>query len=577
VARSQLTPASPRTLRALANDLERMLAAPLAGREVHRVSRTQNGQTENFAFDVAVWNHKLAQSSAALMIANAHATLARPDEALGFFAPGVAASATGTDGGTQGPSLSLPTIYTAAAFAQHVAPALDFITMRAAGLGLPADSQAALADLFHTQIENYAGRYAGALRAYYISFRFDPGSEVSLPFTLTAMVQPSSWFLRFLTTMATNAAPVLGDGPYYQVMADSLQDFRALAELLAPAKGTIPGIAWYQQLITQLATALEPAAPGAAPPAGGDAGAPGLATTLSPSGLLILNKLTGADKDKLAQINGWLAGANVQANQALPFLAPVHAVYSFGLHDLDRAVGQAWSNELSPVIAPILVRFPFRPGATDDVAVADLEAVVRAQGKQPGTFWTSFARWLGPVTVAHNGRYQWLGDVTGPAGTLDTINALARLSRALWDADGNPTALPIDITPQPLDPTPVAGRVPTLASLTSGAAAVYAFNQRPRSSTLALAWWDQGASSILARLSKPGGSDIVTYSIDESGSAFSFYRLLCRAHGPNRSVARSCNAARGPLVWDVPLGGSSTRSITFTLDTDPWALFHISH
>jgi len=388
------------------------------------------------------------------------------------------------------------------------------------------------------------------------------------------MMQRSSWFLRFLTTVATNAVPVLGDGPYYQVMADSLQDFHALAELLTPAKGTIPGIAWYQQLITRLATALKPAAPGAAAPA---AGGPGLATTLSPSGLLMLNKFTGADKDKLAQISGWLAGANVPANLASPFLAPLQAVYGFGLRDLDRAVGQAWANEMSPVISPILTRFPFRPGATDDVAVADLEAVVRAQGKQPGTFWTRFARWLAPVTVAHNGSYRWLGDVTGPAGTLDTVNALARLSRALWDNDGNPTALPIDVTPQPLDATPVAGRVPTMASLTSGAAAIYAFNQRPRSSTLALRWWDQGASSIMVRLSRPGGSDTVTYSVDESGATFSFYRLLCRAHSPNRAVARSCNAARGPLVWDVSVGGSPTRSITFTLETDPWALFHISH
>lgn len=577
LARSQLAPGSPHTLAELGGDLEHMLVVPNTGREIYRVSRTQNGQTESFSFDVAAWNYKLAQSSAALTIANAHATLARPDMSLGFFIPGVLASATDTDGSTQGASLSLPSIYTAAAFAQHVAPALDFITTRAPSLGLGSDDQAALTDLFHTQIEDYAARYAGALRAYYGSFRFDPGSEEALPYTLTAMVQPSSWFLRFLTTMAVNAAPALGDGPYYQVMADSLQDFRALAELLAPAKGTIPGIAWYQQLITQVAASLEPVAPGASPPAGGDAGAPGLASTLAPSGLLMLNKLTGADKDKLAQINGWLAGANVPADQALPFLAPVRTIYGFGLRDLNRAVSQAWSNEMSPVIAPILVRFPFRPGASDDVAVADLEAVVRAQGKQPGMFWTSFARWLAPVTVAHNGRYQWLGDVTGPAGTLDTINALARLSRALWDNDGNPTSLPIDITPQPLEATPVSGRMPTMASLVSGTAAVYAFNQRPRSSILALPWWEQGSSSILVRLSKPGSSDTVTYSVDESGSPFSFYRLLCRAHSPNRSVARSCSASRGPLVWDVPLGSSSPHSITFTLNTDPWALFHINH
>jgi hypothetical protein len=359
-------------------------------------------------------------------------------------------------------------------------------------------------------------------------------------------------------------------------MAESLADFRPLAELLAPAKGTIPGLAWYQQLITQLAAALDPAASAPAASGGGDAGAaPALAGSLSPSGVLTLNKLTGADKDRLAQISGWLTGASVQSSLHAPFLAPVQSVYNFGLRSIDRAVSQAWTGELSPLIAPILSRFPFRPGAAIDVAIADLEAVLRAQGKQPGSFWTSFARWLAPVTVSRNGGYQWLVGVTGPSGALATINDLARLSRALWDADGNPAALPIDITPLPLDATPVAGRVPTLASLRAGAAAVFAFNQRPRPSTLALPWWDQGVSSILVRMSKPGTSDVTTYSIDESDSAFSFFRLLCRSRAPTRSAAPACDPGRGPRVWDISLGGSPSRSVTFTLDTDPWALFHI--
>jgi len=170
--------------------------------------------------------------------------------------------------------------------------------------------------------------------------------------------------------------------------------------------------------------------------------------------------------------------------------------------------------------------------------------------------------------------------VSGPTNSLATVNDLSRLSRALWDADGNPTALPIEITPQPLDATPVDGRVPTLAYLRSGSSAVYAFNQRPGPSTLALPWWDQGVSSIIVKMNKPGTTDTATYSIDESESPFSFFRLLCRARGPNTrrtpALDEACDARRGPRVWDIPLSGSSTRSVTFTLDTDPWTLFHIT-
>jgi type VI secretion system protein ImpL len=587
VTNNRLAEVLPCTLSDLGADLRRLLTAPAGRPEVYRVSRASAApdSADAFEFDVAAWNRKLALASAAAVIAKVHAlSRAHPEQAIGFFPPaGAGPGDAGARDGHSCPPFEHPG-YTAGEFAGDVAPALDFITeITATGSipGLSSDELAKLDEIYRTQIEDYAAKYAGALRTYYGSFRFEAGSEEALPFALSAMVQPSSQFLRFLTTVSTNASPVLGEGKYYEVMAESLADFRSLADLLAPAKGTIPGLAWYQQLITQLATALDPAATPAASAGGGGsgagdaAGAAALTSSLSPSAVLTLNKLTGADKDRLAQVTGWLTGASVQPGLHAPFLSPVQAVYAFGLRGINRAVSQAWNTELSPLIAPILARFPFRPGATADVAVADVEAVLRAQGKQPGTFWASFARWLGPVTVQRSGRYQWLGDVSGPAGALATINDLARLSRALWDADGNPTALPIEITPLPIDATPVGGRVPTLASLRSGSAAVYAFNQRPGSSTLALPWWDQGISSILLRLSKPGGSDTPTYSIDESDSPFSFFRLLCRARGRNRTAAPSCDTGRGPRVWDIPLGGSSTRSVTFTLDTDPWTLFHI--
>ncbi len=597
VTNNLLRAVSPCDLSDLSADLKRLLTMPAGRREVYRVPRPSaapGGSADAFEFDVATWDRKLAVASAAAVISMVDAQArVHPDQAIGFFPrPGTALGDPGVQDGHACPPFEHPQ-YTAGEFAGQVAPAIDFITeitMPGGNLGLSGDELAQLENIYGTQIDDYAGKYAGALRTYYGSFRFEPGSEEALPFALAALVQPSSQFLRFLTTVAINAAPVLGEGKYYQKMAESLADFRPLADLLAPAKGTIPGLAWYQQLITQLAAALDPTAGAAAGGAasapaaggggggggGGDAGAPpALVGSLSPSGVLTLNKLTGADKDRLAQITGWLTGANVEPSLHGPFLMPVQAVYNFGLRSIDRAVSQAWTGELSPLIAPILTRFPFRPGAAADVAVADLEAVLRAQGKQPGSFWTSFARWLAPVTVSRSGRYQWLGDVTGPPGALATINDLARLSRALWDADGNPTALPIDITPLPLDATPVAGRVPTLASLRAGAAAVFAFNQRPRPSTLALPWWDQGVSSILVRMSKPGTSDTTTYSIDESDSPFSFFRLLCRSRNPNRSAAPACDPGRGPRVWDISLGGPSARSVTFTLDTDPWALFHI--
>jgi hypothetical protein len=585
-AANQLAPVTPATLGELGTELERILSVPTTGSEVYRLSRETTGGPESFTFDVAAWRRKLAEASAALTIIGVRdrslANLAHPGQELGFFPAGQVPRKVGVGTGAQGPTVALPDEYTAATFARQVAPGLDFITNRAGGLGLSSDEQAVLAVLYLNQIDDYAAQYANALYNYYHSFEFRRPSEDALPFALTAMVQPSSWFLRFLSTVATNATPALGEGAYYAVMADGLSRFRTLSELLAPAKGTIPGLAPYQQIIDELAVALAPVAPA---PAAADDGATAipatLASSLSRTGVIALNKLTGADKDRRVQISGWLTGANVDADMHAPFLAAVDAVYALGNTAIDRAVRQAWSSELYPLISPLLARSPFRPGARSDVTIAELEAVLRAQGKQPGTFWTGFARWLAPVTALRGGRYQWLAGVSGPPRALDTINDLARLSRALWDADGNPSALPIEIVPQPLDAAPSDGRVPILAYLRSGASAVYAFNQRPGPSTLALQWWDQGMTSIIIKLSKPGSADTETYSIDESESPFSLFRLLCRARRPGsrsgQATPAPCEPGPGPRIWDIPITATATRTVTLTLETDPWALFHIAH
>jgi type VI secretion system protein ImpL len=583
MARNQLAPVTPRTLGQLGTELERILSVPSTGTEVYRLSRETAGNPESLTFDVAAWHRKLAEASAALTIAGVRdRNLADPDQALGFFPAGEAPRKVGIGAGAQGATRELPDEYTAATFARQVAPALDFITTRAGGLGLSLEEQAVLGGLYREQIEDYASRYARALHDYYHSFHFEPGSEDALPFALTAMVQPSSWFLRFLTTVSSNATPALGDGTYYAVMADRLSEFRTLSALLAPAKGTIPGLQPYQQIIDELAVALAPVAPAPAAPDDGAAAIPAtLASSLSRTGGVALNKLTGADKDRRIQISGWLTGANVDSDLHAPFLAAVDAVYAYGNSAVNRAVHQAWNAELYPLISPLLARSPFRPGARSDVAIAELDAVLRAQGKQPGAFWTGFARWLAPVTALRSGRYQWLAGVSGPPRALDTINDLARLSRALWDAEGDPSALPIEIVPQPLDAAPSDGRVPILAYLRSGASAVYAFNQRPGPSTLALQWWDQGVTSIIIKLRKPGSADTEIYSIDESESPFSLFRLLCRARRPGsrsgQPTPATCEPGRGPRIWDIPITAATTRTVTLTLDTDPWALFHIAH
>ncbi|HSS01559.1 MAG TPA: hypothetical protein VLM79_31085, partial [Kofleriaceae bacterium] len=201
IAVHKLAPTSPSTLGDLAADLERMLGAPPGHGPVFEVKRRKNAGDERFVFDVAAWKRKLAASSASATIAGVNARgLANPAQAIGFFSDDAAPHDVGLGSPGQGAGIALPGKYTAAAFRQHVAPALDFITGRAGKLGLGDEDAAALEALLRDAITAYAGRYAAALHDYYNSFRFEPGSESVLRFALAGVAQPSSWFFQFAAT-----------------------------------------------------------------------------------------------------------------------------------------------------------------------------------------------------------------------------------------------------------------------------------------------------------------------------------------------------------------------------------------
>ncbi len=490
--------------------------------------------------------------------------------------------------------------YTKAGYQQRVEPVLRFASQHLGpalreshndaldALGLTRDDATRLDGAIRAHTKEYAEAYQHELLDYYASMELDAATEFTLPFVLQAFMQSSTWFTDFLRAVSDNAALDLPpDDPYFEPLAQALATFKPLVDLLANKDGLIPGLGPYRKILANLEPAL-----GGTPESRDGAG---LRDRLTPLGNLTLTALHNPGSDFEAQVEQWLEGAGLGDTWHAPFLMPVEEARRLGLENIEVEVERAWEDEVKPVVQPLLAAYPFSPASTVDVDVDEMEMLVRAQGKDPGTFWSTFDRLIGPATERIAGVREMLVELAEPAGMLAMAHDLERTSRILWDADGKRIPLKVVLVPQVLPKEPHEERFAAMAYVRSGGSAVYGFNQRPDPQTLELQWWNQGISVVsLEMRPKEANAGARTTAIEEEG-AFSFYRLLDRAENvrfPRRrptlseaAIERATRCAPGqavgskPLtaVWSVAVGETllATRNVEMEIRSDPWLAFSV--
>ncbi|WP_437580612.1 hypothetical protein [Sorangium sp. So ce887] len=455
----------------------------------------------------------------------------------------------------RGPTRSLPGTFTARAVDAEIKPPLLAFDAALEGARVPRDGRAAFTRLVADGIARHASEHRAALWAYVSSFRLDVTSAAGLRADLEAMIGPASWFTDFWVTVAENARVEPEGNVYLQVLADALAAFRPIVEVMAGDKGKYPALDAYYAAISPMVPSLDDGAP-AAP---GPADAP-LADRLPPIGKLGLAILDVDKPAPLQQVTAWLDGARIHEKaQREPFLSPVALAYGMALQRVERTIEAAWREQMRPQVAPLLVRFPLDPRGEVEVSPDDLLAAVGPKG----TFRSGVDLILGPVCRK--------GSAAGctpkaPAGSravrvpgeaVELATWAEKLSAALWDDGGNPRAIALQVRPQVLPEVQYgAGIGVTRSFLRSGETTVYGFNQAPAWRALAVTWWTSSAASAGMEQTLVGASDTRAQTIEISGSAWRFYRLLCRAAA----------GSEGVVTWpfDPP--------VSFDMQPAPWAL-----
>lgn len=464
-------------------------------------------------------------------------------------------------------------IYTSQAFQAEVKELLQNFDARLARYPVSELGRRQLTELIDEQSGRYAEDYSDAWRSFYNSFRLRPASVSGLLAVLEEMARPNSTFDIFLREVnlhtsvmaeanekaekATNSTGQLS--PYLEQVATELADFTALHQLASRTTGKGP-LDDYKALLEELSAELLRDADTA-----GDREAAEInfVSRLPPAGRLAYAILADAPDSFEKRVRVWLSSAGIRAPFDAVFMSPVEQLYGLGIRDVETQASFYWQQRLEPMTSRALTRFPFRRGASVEIAPSEIENLFGPEGE----FWREFELWIQPVCERRGGRWRprvrGITQVQLPPGVLTTTNSLEELRTRLW-RDGEPRPLVLALKPLPLERPAGDGWQILSSHLRVGQSSVKGFNQQPSWRSIEVPWWTGEDAQVAVVVSK-GPEQTVVLSLEEPGSQWGLLRLLelgTRGEGD---------------VWTWRFEGQggdlAPKTVEFGIRDDEWRVF----
>lgn len=471
-------------------------------------------------------------------------------------------ASSGNPCGEPGMPVELSDPYNKADFERKEKPPRLAFDKAAAVAKLPAPELGRMTAAMLDSTRVYARAYRDKLQAAFVSYGVRADSVAELHAAVIEMMLVDSLFQTHLRKIADNAN--LGElpRPYFDPLVENLAPFRPLIRLATLTKdGQYAELEPYRTLLAQLAGALDSAN---APEGGTDLP---LREAISGAGRVALAMLAEEESSPLIATQRWLDKAGIMPALRGPFLAPMRRALCLGKQSVERTVDKRWAKVRKELVKPLYSRFPFERDASEDVPLAALEII----HPKEGTLWRFVREDLAAlVQIQTDGRVSSKrlpgGTLKLPADMLPILNHLQQLSRKLWDGKEG-ARRPLELHVRPLL---LGGRVgPYLVSrafLSVGGSAAVSYNQMPAERPLLVTWWNQENASAGVDLAPPESAARLHASVDETKSAWSFYRLLRRGSLSADNVA----------TFDIPVQLPITErrvTVKFEFAENPFALF----
>ena len=262
-------------------------------------------------------------------------------------------------------------------------------------------------------------------------------------------------------------------------------------------------------------------------------------------------------------MSGWISKASWEFRE--PFRRPFVVAMSLGKEEVEVKVLQQWEQQWTGTLQPLVERYPFSATATEEVEPSELQLL-----HPKGAFWSFAHRVVAPLCTVEGKTWDFRGPLKNrleaPPHMLETINQLAELSGVLWNAEGQPQPLTLQVLPQPLPPSPISDSFVTMSYLKCGKTTTFSFNQNPTWQEFPLKWWEPQPASIGLEFRTPVSEERDYRAQEISRSFWSCFRLLESA------------SAKDGRQWTWRLmrkqGGSpQVIEVRFGVRGEPWIPF----
>ncbi len=471
-------------------------------------------------------------------------------------------------------------------FDTEIRPLVNEFMLRMDGSRLSPEEASERKQFVLAKMEQFAEQYRAGLFDTVRGYRFSSVSRAELRTKLKGLSQPSSDLVDVLRSVSGRSDLGTLEGEYYESLRNAMAPFKPLVKLMAEdgKDGSYPQLAPYLLLVSQLYNEIStgsrseaPAEGGAEPAADGkqegpaaapkQGGGPQLAELLSPLGRVALSMLL-EDKDSyLRKVDAWLDQQGILGEFREPFRQPFMVALNLGQEEIESVLATHWEDEFTHTLKPLLERYPFNASATQEVEPSELEILRR----KDGAFWSFVQRVVAPLCTEQGTdwalRPPLKSRLVAPPQMLDTLSRLSVLSKMLWNAEGKPQPLSLQVLPQPLPPSPVSGSFVTMSYLKCGKTTAFSFNQNPTWQDFPLSWSESQPASIGLELRSPESEERDYRAMEVSRSFWSCFRLL-----------ESANTKEGrQWTWWLLRGQGGSKQpgveVRFGIRGEPWVPF----
>lgn len=408
----------------------------------------------------------------------------------------------------------------------------------------------------HQEVDSYAKQYQKEYERVYEACDIRSGSLEDILEILGKISEPNSSLHLFLDNVYHHTS-AFSDPTSCLSNLEDINHFYFLIPLMKQEKNELSPFAEYQKILKEAHLVLKgkKTIEGIGP----------LEHHLTPAAALSLSILRKNPQSYKNQIINSLLDIDVPSRYHHLFLAPIMEAYRLGIKDLKVGIEQLWKKTLSSQLEALFAKRPFNPDGAFAATYNEVEKMTNPHSE----FFQIITELISPASTYTQG--QWIpdsrSDLQLAASIYTAANRLAKISQLLWDTNGEPQPLHMQVQALPFSKKEKTYPAPVVSYLVTGEEQLYNFNQTPSWYSIKVEWWKESNSSVVMELANK--NDNRSYRDEKvTQTLWSFFDLLKKANQIEENV----------WVWSLENEfGEDISEVALRFEASPWNLFQLKN